>query len=312
MTYYKHFIGIDIGKFEFVVCLHDQNDTMTFDNNAQGINKFIETYATQPESALCILEPTGGYEMAVLSSLSLNGTPCHRSNARKVKHFIHSYSNGAKTDQLDAKALARYGFERHDQLVLWETVSQTEHELYELVQRRLDLKQMIVAEKNRYASPKGETVRVSYRAILAALDAQITQIDTAIMQLIENHQPLALRHQVLKTVPGIGDVTASQLLALIPELGKLSRKAIASLCGVAPVARDSGRTVGHRTVGRGREHIKPILFLAAMSARRSNTRLKAFYESLIARAKTKMVALVALMRKIIVIANARIKELETC
>ncbi|HUX80600.1 MAG TPA: IS110 family transposase [Alphaproteobacteria bacterium] len=311
MSHYQNFIGIDIGKFTFVVAMHSNKLSKEYENNAKGIRTFLKDSKSHLQSSLVVLETTGGYEMELLLALCDKNFRVHRANTRKVKSFIRSFGNTAKTDSLDAKALALYGFERHDRLKLFTPVSKQQSTLYALVQRRKDLKQFLVAEKNRVKAPEASVVKNSCEFMIETLTDQITQITKQIEALINSDPTFLARAQVLKTIPGIGEITAQDLLALIPELGTLTRKQVASLAGVAPRANDSGKFHGYRHTGRGRDSIKPTLFLAAMAARNSHSHLKTFYDNLISRGKQKMVALTALMRKIIVIANAKLKPLAT-
>ncbi len=237
-----------------------------------------------------------------------SGFAVHRANTRKVKRFIQSYGNDAKTDKLDAKALALYGYERVQRLELFSPQSANAISLFELVQRRNDLKQMIVAEKNRLKAPRANIIKDSCNAVLEVLNKQIEAITDDINALIDADSLLKAKKEVLKTIPGIGNIVANELLVLLPELGSLTRRKIASLAGLAPKANDSGQFSGYRCISYGRCGIKPMLFLAAMAARNSNSSLKFFYNQLISNGKKKMVALTALMRKIIVIANARIRD----
>lgn len=311
MTSYNNFIGIDIGKFTFVVATFGRNDIHEFNNDDKGIRAFMKKYQPFLMNSLSVLETTGGYEMRLLLKLCEKGYSVHRANTRKVKNFIRSYGNTAKTDALDAKALALYGSERATHLACYTPQSEQVSVLFELVQRRKDLKHMLSAEKNRLQAPKMNAVKSSCQTMITVLSEQIDSITQQINELIEQDAALKAKKDVLKTIPGIGDIIANELLVLLPELGHLSRREIASLAGVAPRANDSGRYRGYRSTGHGRERIKPMLFLAAMAARNSNSPLKAFYDRLIASGKKKMVALTALMRKIIVIANARMKEVHS-
>lgn len=306
---YHNFIGIDIGKFNFVVAVHAQRNTQEYKNNLEGIRQFLEDYSDILKNGLSIIETTGGYEIELLYTLCSNKFAVHRADTRKVKSFIRSYGNNAKTDKLDAKALALYGFERHEKLMLFTPASQNALSLFALLQRRLDLKQVIVAEKNRLKSPGCLLVKKSCQQMLKTATKQVELIDQQMQGLIDADPILKAKQKIIQTVPGIGKIISLELLILLPELGSLDRKKIASLCGVAPRANDSGTHQGYRRTNKGRKDIKPILFIAAMAARNSNSSLKQFYEKLIAKGKKKMVALVALMRKIIVIANAKIKEL---
>jgi transposase len=310
MSHYQNFIGIDIGKFNFVATLHGTKKIHEYENTHAGIKDFLKDFKRELPNALLVLETTGGYEMRLLLTLCDKKYKVHRANTRKVKSFIRSYGNTAKTDALDAKALALYGFERQEYLDLFKPLSENSFDLYELVQRRKDLTQMLVAEKNRAKAPKvSHIVKGSYEVMIKALGEQISQITKQIKGLIASDPILLARQNELITIPGIGEITALTLLALMPELGTLTRRQVASLAGLAPRANDSGKFRGYRHTAHGRDLIKPALFLAAMAARSSHSHLKTFYENLIKRGKKKMVALTALMRKIIVIANAKLNPL---
>lgn len=182
-------------------------------------------------------------------------------------------------------------------------------ELYQLAMRRQDLIKMLVAEKARLQGPNIIFTEVSVEFMIETISTQIELITSQITTLIEKNQTLSVRKETLKSISGIGDSSANLLLILLPELGTLNRRQIASLTGLAPRSNESGTFRGYRSIMNGRDNIKPILFMAAMAARRSKSGFKNFYEKLIAKGKKKMVALTALMRKIIVIANAKISDL---
>lgn len=310
MTLYNNFVGVDIGKFTFVVAVYNQKQIKEYNNTSDGIKEFMKEYRDVLSKGLCILETTGGYEMRLLLTLCDKKIAVHRANTRKVKHFIRSFGNAAKTDKLDGKALALYGYERGERLERFVPQSKEALVLYELVQRRQDLKRLLVAEKNRLQAPRADVIKQSCQAMIEAISEQIKLITNELNLKINTDPVLKKKKETLKTVPGIGEITSTELLILLPELGKLSRRQIASLTGLAPIANDSGLYNGYRATGHGRSDIKPILFMSAMAARNSNSSLKSFYNRLIDAGKKKMVALTALMRKIIVIANARLKELE--
>ncbi len=290
--------------------MHAQKTTKEYANNAIGIAEFIENKKEILSAGLCVLEVTGGYEMLLLLRLCDEQFAVHRASGRQIKSFIRSYGNEAKTDIIDAKNLARYAQERHESLTFFTPPSLNACQLYELAQRRKDLKQMLTAEKNRLQGPRVSGVKKSIETIIEALKTEIKEVTSEMDKLIGEDEKLKERQRVLITVPGIGPIIANDLLILLPELGTLNRREIASLTGLAPIARDSGQLKGYRRTGHGREGIKPTLFMAAMAARNSNSFLRTYYESLVGRGKKKMVALTALMRKIIVIANARLKETE--
>jgi len=309
MTLYKDFVGIDIGKFTFVVGRHSSGVTKEYKNDVSDIKRFIKENRVILSDSLIVLETTGGYEQALAVALIDAGYRVHRADTRKVKNFIRSYGSGAKTDVLDARALARYGYERGGDLALYQPRQEQAQALFQLVQRRSDLTAMLVAEKNRLHKAEDEVVRASLQEVIALFTAQIAALTGQIKALIKSDKKMQQKFNIIKTVPGVGDVVGCALLALLPELGHLSRREIASLAGLAPRANDSGRSFGYRRIGHGRAGIKPVLFIAAMAARNSKTRFKEFYEQLIAKGKKKMVALTALMRKLLIVANAKLKEI---
>jgi transposase len=308
MNQYHTFIGIDIGKNNFVVAIHDKKGTHEYANTPEGIALFLEAYHPHFKDGLCILETTGGYETSLLYTLCSKKIAVHRADTRKVKSFIRSYGNKAKTDILDAKALARYGKERMAHIGLFEPQSQRSRDLFALTQRRSDLKKLLVAEKNRLQSPACTTIRPSVERMLAVIQSELAIVTEQIQTLINSDATLKAKQETIRTVAGIGEITSMTLLVFLPELGSLDSKKIASLAGLAPRANESGQFKGYRRIAPGRQGIKSCLFMAAMAARNSNSNLKAFYEKLIAKGKKKMVALTALMRKILVIANARLKD----
>ncbi len=309
MSIYHNFIGIDIGKFSFIVACYGKNNVKEYENTSSGISAFFKEFKRELPKALVILEATGGYEMEVLLSLCDKGMAVHRANTRKVKSFIRSFGHAAKTDALDAKALALYGCERHKILDVFVPPSPHLLTLYTLVQRRHDLRKILVAEKNRSKGPKAGPIQDSCAIVIQTVEKQMELILKKIEELIEQDPVLQERQKVLMTIPGVGKIVSQELLSLMPELGTLNRKQAACLSGLAPRANDSGKLKGYRSTGHGRQGVKPMLFLAAMAARNSHSPLKEFYNNLINRGKKKMVALTALMRKIIVIANARLKKL---
>ena len=308
MKSYHNFIGIDIGKFSFVVNAHNQQEVSEYENSSEGIGLFLKEHKNLLKKSLCILETTGGHEIKLLYTLCDKNYAAHRANTRKVKNFIRSYGNVAKTDKLDAKALAKYGYERHKQLDLFAPQSKLAIELYHLVQRRSDLTQILVAEKNRFKAPGNSAVKSSCQQMINMIKTQIDDLISTMQELINRDKTLYEKQKILKTIPGIGEILSLELLILLPELGTICRRKIASLAGLAPISNDSGAYKGYRRTGHGRNGVKPRLFLAAMAARNSKSELKQFYEKLITKGKKKLVALTALMRKILVIANAKLTQ----
>jgi transposase len=310
MSIYNSFLGIDIGKREVVVGIHGSKITQTFPNSVLGFKAFFKENRKTLQNALVVLETTGGYENLFLNALVDKNVSVHRANTKLVKNFIRSWGQKGKSDALDAIALALYGFERYQSLPLFQKQEPEKLKLSALAQRKHDLNKMLVQEKNRLKSPQCDPwVFESCQHIIQTLAQQISSITQEIKAIISSNPLLQAQQKVLETIPGVGSVVASLLQAHLPELGHLNRRQIASLCGLAPYPFESGQKVGYRKTKGGRHQVRSILFMAAMAARRSNSPLKAFYEKLVANGKKKMVALTALMRKIIVIANAKLKTL---
>jgi transposase len=306
---YTNFCGIDIGKNGFVVHLKNYETTYKYKNNRLGFQKFFRQHEEFLKGSLVVLETTGGYERACLEFLLNKDISVHRANTRLVKNFVRSLGQNAKTDALDAKALSLYGYERWERLAIFQKVDKRQEELKLLIERRQDLKCMLVQEKNRYQSPLNKGLLGGIKEVMNCLEDQINKLEEKINALIDGCEILTRKKKILRTIPGIGDVTAISLLGLLPELGTLNRKQVASLCGVAPFPKESGeRKYYCRTYG-GRRNLRPILYMAAMGARRKKGgALASFFERLTQNGKRPLVALVALMRKIVVIANAKIKE----
>ncbi|WP_418089912.1 IS110 family transposase [Wolbachia endosymbiont (group B) of Orgyia antiqua] len=307
-TSYQNFIGIDIGKFKNVVAVHKQKNAVAFDNNTSGWQQLCQKFSDILPNSLVTLENTGKYELGLSNFLIDKNITVHRANTRKVKSFILSHGTLAKSDKSDARALAQYGFERHRTLSLFVPTSEKQSTLVALCQRRDDITQMRTQEKCRLEAPENDHIRESCQKTIEFFNGQIDELNNAIQKIIDESHELQEHQKILKTVPGIGKKLSQDFLCLIPELGYLNRREVASLAGVAPHPRESGKAVGYRRIIGGRSNVRTKLFTAAMAAAKSKSALGAFYSKLIESGKKKMVAITALMRKIIVIANARLKE----
>ena len=276
------------------------------DNTAVAIRRFLKSL---DRIDLAICEPTGGHEHVLLAELMAAGIACHRVDALKVKAFIRSFGTLAKTDALDAEALARYGQERWARLALFLPKQADQKMLTDLVSRREDLIAMKVAEHNRSKAPTGKIIKASCSIMLRAIKHQIEAIEAEIKALIDRTPQFRAAFLEMQRLPGIGAITATALLAHMPELGTLQRRQAASLAGVAPHANDSGLFKGHRTMRGGRSDVRRLLYLAALAASRAKGQLREVYQRLIQNGKKRIVAIGALMRKIIVILNARLRDL---
>ena len=304
---YTTFVGIDIGKLEFVMNFHGDKKTCVYKNSLEGFAAFWDQHQGSLKGALVVLEVTGGHERLAISFLQDKGVSVHRANTRKVKSFIRSYGVLGKSDALDAIALARYGAERNVSLEIYAPPA---YELLrELSERRQDLVQMRVQEKNRAQAPSSISLKKSFEVMIKALSEQIADVEKQMADMIEGSPELQLKLKALQSVDGIGVKTAHALLAQLPEIGTLNQKQVASLSGVAPHPNQSGTKDGYRKTRGGRRQVRALLYTGALSVTRSKKGLGLFYHALVERGKPKLCAIIAVMRKMVVIANARVKEM---
>ncbi|MCW5185419.1 IS110 family RNA-guided transposase, partial [Burkholderia cenocepacia] len=251
---------------------------------------------------LVILEATGGYERACAVALAGAGLPVSVINPRQARDFARAMGRLAKTDRLDARALAEFAAVLHAQGHQPRALaSQEQRELVALVARRRQLVAMLVSERQRLAVAH-ERARASIEAMIEALLAQLADIDNDIQHVLQERY--ADLSALLQSVKGVGPTTASTLIAELPELGHLTRKQITSLAGLAPINRDSGTLRGQRHIFGGRASVRRVLYVAALVATRFNPLIRACYLRLVAAGKPKKVALVACMRKLLITLNA--------
>ena len=306
---HTHFIGIDISKEHFDAALHGAAaKPLRFANSGEGFAAFKAAFSESLKGALVVLEATGGYEAALLAFLLKSGIAVHRADPLTAKHFIRSLKKQGKTDKLDAIALARYGAERHASLALFSMKEETQEQLGALLSRRQDLVLMRSAESARLAHPRYRSLKASLNAVIKTLNGQIKAIEDEIKKIIRQSKELDAKVAIMTAITGIGQTTAAVLAGFMPELGTLTRRKAASLAGCAPHPRDSGASRGYRATTGGRASVKRALFMAALSARKSNPELRAFYERLVQNGKKSMVAITAIMRKLIVILNAKLRD----
>ena len=302
----QRILGFDVAKDTIALFDSASGQTETMPNRPAAIRRRL---AGLDGADLAVCEPTGGHEAALLQELLAANIPCHRADTLKLKAFIRSFGTLAKTDALDAQALARYGQERWTHLILFELPDADQQALCDLVTRRQQLVEMKVAENNRAKGARiANALKASCRAMLRTLNAQITRIERAIDALVAQSTALTETVARYRELPGIGPRTAQGLAAFMPELGHLSRRQAAALAGVAPHPSDSGTRRGYRSMRGGRPQVRAVLFMAALAAARAKGPLKAFYNRLIQNGKKPIVAIAALMRKIIVILNARQRD----
>jgi transposase len=303
MTQTPVFVGIDVSKGQLDVGMRPEG-RFSVVNDERGLAQLIkELLAVTP--TLVVLEATGGIELPLTSALALARLPVVVVNPRQVRDFAKATGQLAKTDAIDAQVLARFAEAiRPEPRPLPDEQTQA---LAALVARRHQLIEMLTAEKNRLASAR-PTIRKNLRAHIAWLERALQQADTDLAEAIQQSPVWREKDELLRSVPGIGPVLTTTLLANLPELGTLTHKQIAALVGVAPLNRDSGTLRGRRTVWGGRARVRTVLYMAAIVATRFNPVIRVFYRRLCAAGKAKKVALVACMRKLLTIVNAILKH----
>jgi transposase len=300
------FVGIDVSKGKLAVSVHGSSESWEFHNDAEGIPALV-AFLQQVSPTLVVVEATGGYEMIMVAEVCAAKVPIAVVNPTRVRRFADSLGQLAKTDRIDARIIAHFASVVRPPVRTLQ--SEDEEYLAGLVERRRQLIVMLTAEKNRlHTSPL--RLREGVADHVAWLEGQVKELEEEIDKMIRQSPLWQEKELLLRTVPGIGPITAATLLAELPELGQLDRKKIASLVGLAPFNKDSGIRRGRRRVFGGRASVRRTLYMAALAATKYNPVIRTFYESLLRRGKEKKVALTACMRRLLVILNAMIRKME--
>jgi transposase len=299
-----HWIGIDVCKRWLDVHIRPAGQSFRVSNDATGIAELLTHLVLLGAIGRIVLEATGGYERQVALALSQLGYPVVVINARQARNFAKAANQLAKTDRVDAGILAWFG--EALQPPLRSLASEVQAELQDLVTRRRQLVDMLTAEQNR-ASGLRSQAQADVTAHIKWLRDRIKQLDEQIEQHIQQSQVWHEKQQRLISFPSVGKVIAATLLALLPELGQLSRQQIGTLVGVAPLNWDSGQMRGKRTIFGGRAAVRQMLYMATLVAVKHNPVIQTFYERLLERGKPTKVALVACMHKVLTILNAMVK-----
>jgi transposase len=301
-------VGIDVAKAHVDVCvLGAGSGVQRFANDADGHSALVA--ALQPLGAgLVVMEATGGYEAALACALQASGLPVAVLNPRQARDFARSMGRLAKTDAVDARMLAEMAavLVRREDLARFvrPVADECQQWLAALVTRRRQLLAMLGSERQRLQiTPK--KLHPSIEAIIAAIKAQLDDLEAQMVGHVREH--FGQLDELLQSTSGIGPVASATLIAQLPELGRLNRREIAALVGVAPISNDSGNRKGRRRVQGGRFEIRRVLYMATLTAARYNPGIRAFYERLKAAGKLPKVALVACMRKLLTMLNAMVR-----
>jgi transposase len=297
-------VGIDVSKDKLDVAVLGEKQSWQVDNSPNGITHLVKQMAgLQPE--LIVVEATGGYQRRVVDALFHAGLSVAVVNPARVRQFARACGLLAKTDKLDAQVLAEFG--RRVQPRCYEGKSEAEKQLSALLVRRKQLEEMLKAEQNRLRTIS-PSLRSSIERIIAVLKEEKKRLDEEIRELMNEQKAWQEQSEILSSAPGVGMVTTATLLAELPELGKMDRKKIAALVGVAPMNYDSGRKRGYRKTKGGRGHVRSVLYMSTLVATRYNPLIQTQYQHLLKRGKLKKVALTACMRKFLTILNAMVRD----
>lgn len=297
-------VGIDVSKERLDVHVHPAGTVLSLSRNGAGIEELIGALsAVAPQ--LVAVEATGGFETVVVAALAAAGLPVVVVNPARVRAFAAALGRRAKTDPIDAQVIAQFAAATRPPVrALPDAATQA---LADLVARRRQIIQMIVAEGQR-AKRAAPRAKRSIGRLLEALRRELSEIDADIEETVRGSPVWCEKEELLASVKGVGSVTARTMLAELPELGSLNRRQIAALAGLAPFTRQSGRWRGKSFIGGGRASVRTALFMAAMTAMRHNPVLRAFHQRLRAAGKPKLVALIAVARKLLTILNAILKS----
>jgi transposase len=297
------FIGIDVSKTHLDLAVHEPAQTWRVENTDAGIAGLItQLQALHP--TLIVLEASGGFELVLVAELATAHLPVVVTNPRRVRNFARATGRLAKTDKLDAQLLAHFAAALRPELRPLPGAEQVH--LTALLTRRRQLVDMLTVEQNRLHTVRAP-MRPDIQAHLDWLRQRLAKLDAEIDDFIHGSPLWSDKDALLQSVPGVGPVTASTMVALLPELGTLNRQEIAALVGLAPIAKESGKKQGKRRIFGGRAPVRSVLYMATLVATQRNAVIRQFYQRLLAQGKPKKVALTACMRKLLVILNALLR-----
>ena len=303
MTQGPTYVGIDVAKTQVDIAVRPSGQRWVISYDESGVGTLV-AQMEDLDPALVLLEATGGLELPLVAALAAAGLPVVVVNPRQVRDFARATGKLAKTDALDAAVLAHFADAvRPSVRPLRDAETQV---LNSLMARRRQLVTMLVSEKNRLGTAIS-AVRPRIEAHIAWLEEELSDLDEGLRQTLRQSPVWREKDDLLRSVPGVGEQLSITLLAHLPELGTLNRRQVAALVGVAPFNRDSGTLRGKRAVWGGRSRVRGALYMGTLSATRCNPVIRDFYQRLLATGKPKKVALVACMRKMLVILNAMVK-----
>jgi len=298
-------VGIDVAKDRLDVAVRPGGEAFVVERNAVGLEVLVGRLR-ELSPYLVALEATGGYETIVAAALAGAALPVVVVNPAQVRAFAKALGQRAKTDPIDAAVIAHFAQATSPEpRALPDEATQL---LADMVARRRQIVEMIGAERQREKRVTISRLRKSIARLIKTLEKELASLDTDIDGAVRGSPAWREKEDLLSSVPGVGPTIARTLIAELPELGQLSRKQIAALAGLAPFTRQSGQWHGRSFIGGGRTTVRTALFMGALVAKRHNTVLKAFFDRLVAAGKPKMVALIAVARKLLTILNAILRD----
>ncbi|MBL8050798.1 MAG: IS110 family transposase [Anaerolineales bacterium] len=298
------FVGIDVAKEKLDIALLGESKAKQEKNNEEGIARIVEQMKTlSPE--LIVIEATGGYQREIVMAIYEAGLPVAVVNPSRVRQYARAKGLIAKTDKLDAFVLAEFGGQMKPRQ--FEAKSESGRYLSAVLVRRRQVEEMLKAERNRLRTVHPD-MRVSIERMINTLKEEMQELERELENFMSKHEDWNEQEQILCSAKGVGRVTAATLLAELPELGKLDRKKIAALVGLAPMNSDSGKKRGYRKTKGGRMEVRNVLYMSTLVATRYNPLIKKQYQELLQRGKIKKVALTACMRKFLTILNAMMRD----
>lgn len=301
---YEHHVGIDVSKAKLDIALSEKGKIIICCNNAQAIEELVNQLPT-PSSTLIIMEATGGYERLAALVLKKHGYDVAIVNAKRVRDFAKAKGTVAKTDSIDARIIFLFGKTFNPRAQPLESEEALQQQNY--LQRRDQVVRMITLEK-QYLEHALSPIREEINEHIESLNKLLAAIEKKLEASIEANELLKERIERLDAIQGVGFVTAMNVLINLPELGTLSHKEISALVGLAPFNKDSGKTEGKRKTQGGRAPVRAALYMAVLSAKKYNIKIKIFYDRLVAKGKLKKVALIACMRKLLIIMNSMMRD----
>jgi transposase len=298
-------VGIDVSKDRLDVAVRPSGEAFVVERNAVGLD-LLAARLRELAPQIVALEATGGFETVAAAALAAAELPVVVVNPAQIRAFAKAIGQRAKTDPIDAAVIAH--FAAATQPPVRPLPDEATRLLADMIARRRQIIEMIGAERQREKRVTMASLRKSIKRVVATLEKELSSLDADIDDAVRGSPAWRAKEDLLASVPGVGPTIARTLIAELPELGRLDRKQIAALAGLAPFTRQSGRWRGKSFIGGGRTVVRTVLFMGALVAKRHNPILKAFFDRLVAAGKPKMVALIAVARKLLTILNAILRD----